>query len=746
MPKTTKLTNTSTPKPAKVTKAKASKKTPKIVVDDGSEKFVLEQNSEAKKGGATYVSKKYLRRLTPLNFYKLRVYEHAQRRVWNLKVPVPKEKTPWVEVEVRDGHKKNKHSVQVFSVVGDFPPMVCDCEDYWMTRSGACLHTSAVLRLIEEKPVAQSTTFKKLPESIEDVDGVVGHFNPVAWQYTNFGGSLLSEQEKRNPANSYMTHTHYAHASYLMVNPTDSIKDEFDDNLKRILETKPYHKGLLGPNLDLYPYQQEVFHKMLAAKRSICSMTMGSGKSLTTTACYGWILKHVDPKATMLVVGPKSLLSQWKREIDRSVGTWSPVKVTVLDKPKLLDKWCAGDASLGQVGIINYQMASRHVAKVSGRRYTAVVVDEVQFARNNETKLWEALKALQSDYMFTLSGTVVENKLADLYSVMQLIDPNALGPLWKFEADYHEINNITRTKILLGQTKNMDVLRTKLEQRLFTYTALKLPSMKYTTIRVTNDKMEQELTDAYLADAKLLIAQSLSKPLTIGQQAMLQAYLLKARQACCTSQLVNKQSNNSHRPKKLEQFRRVVEDVCVTRGKKLVVFSEWTEMINILRQETDDLGLTSVLYTGNQNVKARDSAVTKFQIDPNCKVFFASDAGGVGLDGLQFAASAVLHFELPWNPAKLDQRTGRVYRLGQLNPCECYYLVAKSCIEEGIETVLGTKRAIRAEVMQTGAKVATEADTITSRPTVSALKQAIDASSGHGVSQEEITIDTVVVE
>lgn len=1075
---TTTATTKSTLKKEKKPTAPRKKKEPVVPVDDGTIKFSLEQLEDTKKYGEGYMSKKPLTRLTPLSFYKLRTYEHAQRRVWHFRFPHPVG-TPWVNVEVTDGKKSATHTVQVFSTVGDFPAMSCSCEDYTESMSGACLHTSACLRLIEEQDVVVSTVFKDLPYNIEDISGVVTHYNPVSARVVTFGGRRLSAAEKVDKNFQFETNSYVAYNSGKVLRGSKVI-ETFDKDLANLILTKPYFKGLLGPAIDLYNYQQDVFHKMIAAKRSICSMTMGAGKAqpltskiltpsgwklmgnikvgdmvvgsdgkptmvtgvfpqgvkdvyrvtmtdnstteccddhlwqletptqryrgkgshsvralkdfknrlreasgnskwfipmvgpveyaletvqpidpyllgsllgdgcfgknsisfttadeqmiemlspllpptvsfkaadrygyritsaerknklldcvrelglggkrswekhipvqyklasvkerlallqglfdtdgnvsktsveysttswqlaqdvrevvmslggtakinsrtttysykgvkkqgrvsyrlyiclpagaqpfrlirklvaytekskyfphrafkaveligqkecqcisiaaedrlyvtddfivthntMTTIACYGWLLKHVTPDATMLIVGPKSLLTQWKREVERSVGTWAPVGVTVLDKPELIDRWFAGDKKLGQVGVIGYNMVSRHIEKMAARPYTAVVVDEVQFARNNETKLWSALDQLKSEYLFTLSGTVVENKLADLYSVMQIVDVRVLGPKWKFETDYHEINNITRTKIILGATKNMDLLREKLASRLFAYTKLKLPALTTTTHRVVNTTTEQELTDQYLHEAKKLLAQSLVKPLTFGQQAMLQAYLLKARQACSSSELITK-SKIPHTPKKLQVFKQIIEDVCVKRGKKIVVFSEWTQMIDILQKETTKFGLQSVLYTGAQTSKARDAAVVKFQTDPNCKVFFASDAGGVGLDGLQFAASAVLHFELPWNPAKLDQRTGRVYRLGQNNPCECYYIVAKNSIEEGIELLLSNKRAIRAEVMQTGSGSSTGSLTnAMGQPTVGALKLAV-AAANKGFGEED---------
>ena len=117
-------------------------------------------------------------------------------------------------------------------------------------------------------------------------------------------------------------------------------------------------------------------------------------------------------------------------------------------------------------------------------------------------------------------------------------------------------------------------------------------------------------------------------------------------------------------------------------------------MLDICKRDLNGL-VDYATYTGKETPKQRVAAVTKFQTDPDCKIFFSSDAGGVGLDGLQLASCNIVHLELPWNPSKLDQRTGRVYRLLQTKPVSCFYLVSDGGIETQIAGLLTSKREIR---------------------------------------------------
>jgi SNF2 family DNA or RNA helicase len=120
-------------------------------------------------------------------------------------------------------------------------------------------------------------------------------------------------------------------------------------------------------------------------------------------------------------------------------------------------------------------------------------------------------------------------------------------------------------------------------------------------------------------------------------------------------------------------------------------------MFELCKEITKDLH--SVLYTGQKSTKQRVEILKEFQENPDCKIFYASDAGGVGLDGLQLVSNRIAHMEQPWNPSKADQRTGRVYRTLQKNPVTCYYFVSNGDIEQRIKNVNEKKRGVRKDVL-----------------------------------------------
>jgi len=446
----------------------------------------------------------------------------------------------------------------------------------------------------------------------------------------------------------------------------------------------PVSDSILNEPLKLYDYQEDIFSSMLKAQKAICSMEMGSGKTLTSIACYGWIRKHLDnPRAKLLVICPKSLKLQWARELKRAIS---------------VDSLLVNDvASLGKVGefdahIVTYQFFSRHAEKFENQSYDMVVMDEIQFIRNSESKAWAAAKTIKAKFFFGLSGTVIENSLNDLYAIMDVIAPGHLGPAWKFKTQHQNLVSVTKKVLIFSGIKNTKELHEKLKGRVFGYNKLTLPEISHHYKAVPMSKEQVESHDAYYADAKKLLAKAMTQGLSFAERMILQSYLLKARQCCNTLELILKKDCPAS--PKVNAITQTIKKHG-KQGKKVVLFSQWTEFLAIIARNLEEEGIGFVFYTGKESEKQREQNLKEFTINPAVQVFLASDAGGVGLDGLQHAANVVIHTELPWNPARLDQRTGRVYRIGQTKPVEVIYYYAPESIEEHILQVLQGKRDIR---------------------------------------------------
>lgn len=614
---------------------------------------------------------------TALQFRKNEIANLASGRSYSITL-LPKANTPWISIEVIDG-KKKKNIVEVFDAGST--KCQCSCGDFIEDQSGSCVHIAAITN-VKSNPVLfygmdpnvktwcslYTQRVLLLPYNLSGYkNSKFNYLNLVSFKVECYGGNLP------NAIDSVAVKT----LRQIQATPVPSNIS----NPAMTEEAEPSSAGLLNI-VSLYDYQEKIFAKMVKARRAICSIVMGGGKTISTIACYAWMRKNEKPAAKLLVICPKSLRLQWSGEIERVLGLESIQVANPSDLSKPSD-----------IFITTYQYYTRHVDEFVKYSYDCVVADEIQFVKNADTKTWKAINKVKSDCFYGLSGTVIENRLDDLFSIMEIIDPGYLGPKWKFDDTYQHLMAISSGKILYRGVKNVVGLQNELRERVFSYNNLKLPPITYTTIDTVLTKSETASHDHYMEEAKKLIAKSLSGQVSMGERMLIQAFLLKARQSCNGEELLTKAVGNKA-SSKVQEFLKLVNDVCVKNNEKLVVFSEWTQMLDICKRDLNGI-VGHVTYTGKETPKQRAAAVSKFQTDADCMIFFSSDAGGVGLDGLQLVSCNIVHLELPWNPSKLDQRTGRVYRLMQKKPVTCHYLVSNGGIEKQIENLLISKREIR---------------------------------------------------
>lgn len=602
---------------------------------------------------------------------KRELAEKACRRKFTLSL-LPKVED-WIKVEVIDGRGKS-NIIEIFDTLGK--TRTCTCDEYFEQEGSWCVHLS-VLDGIENLDWSTDLFVKQwvLELSRARIKIPIHHKSfatgAIFWDSFEESQKLLGKSPQPTENWNAWKKFHKAKSTILATN-TGPL---------------PSSAGLLMNNINLYQYQEDIFQKMLINKRAICSMVMGSGKTLTTIACYAHLLKS-NPKLNMLVIAPKSLCLQWVNEIKRATNKNS----TFVRKPEQIKDI----PKFHGPAVATYQYVTRNIDEFKKHNYDVIVVDEIQFLKNGDTKVWKAINQLSSEYFYGLSGTVIENRMDDFYSIMEIIAPGVLGPQWKFNHTYQNVLAQTGTKVIYTGVKNLDLLKTKVSNRVFFYDNIVLPPISHNYIYVTCNPSEKASHDEWLEQAKILISKSMNTPLSQAEKIMVQAFLLKARQAANAKELLSK--NKEPIANKVREALKIIRGV-VGNGGKIVVFSQWIEYLNLVKRETDVFA-KSVSYTGAQDVKARDKAVKDFQNDSKIQIFFATDAGGVGLDGLQLVSNTVLHLELPWNPSKLDQRTGRVYRLQQTKPVNAYYLVSLNTIEISIENLLKSKRDIRTQTLQ----------------------------------------------
>jgi len=579
----------------------------------------------------------------------------------------------WMTIEVVDGkHKKN--IIEIFD--GLYSKKVCNCDQFFEEESGWCRHLAAFDGLEKQgwnEQYADVSAFKKaLSFARVQIPMSIRLYRKGALFWDPHQGSQVVIG--KIPA---ITENWKAYAAWNTKKVSLKIK-----------APKVFSSAGLLNNLTLFDYQEVIFQKMLNAKRSICSIVVGGGKTLLSIACYAH-LKTVKKDATMLVIAPKSLCIQWSSEIKRATG----LTALLIDKPDKFEKLKTEPGPF----IVTYQYATKYIDILKKIKFDMVIVDEIQFVKNGDTKTWKGISQIKSEYFYGLSGTVIENRLDDLYSIMQIVNPLAVGARWKFNLKYQNITSSTKTKIIYSGVKNLEKLKEQLKDYIFFYNSLKLPGITHTKIVVTMNEKQKALHEQNYEQAKILIAKSMSGSLTFGEKAALQGYLLKTRQAAQSEELVDKVPPTVIPPlsNKMKEFETLLKKICINDKEKIVVFSEWTRHLKIAKRVADSLGIKYVFFTGEESAKKRDENVTLFKTDPDIQIFFSSDAGGVGLDGLQVVANNVVHIELPWNPSKLDQRTGRVHRFLQTKPVNAFYIMCKESIEDKIDALLDEKRETR---------------------------------------------------
>ncbi|MBW2367457.1 MAG: DEAD/DEAH box helicase, partial [Deltaproteobacteria bacterium] len=299
--------------------------------------------------------------------------------------------------------------------------------------------------------------------------------------------------------------------------------------------------------------------------------------------------------------------------------------------------------------------------------------------KNFSTKTADAVKQIPRKHALVLTGTPLESKLEDVYSIVQFLDPGMLSPLWQFAADHFMLSRKKKDKIL--GYHNLDRLHDRLSSiviRRRKEEVLKdLPDEVVNNYYLELTDVQKKIHSGYIASLLPLLNK---KYLTPVDHRRIMELLLKARMVCNSTYLIDRKTYISPKLKELEG---ILEEMVLANGRKTVIFSEWTTMTFLIGRHLSEAGIQFVELSGKVPVKKRQALIDEFTHNPDCMVFLSTDAGGTGLN-LQ-AADCVINFELPWNPARLNQRAGRVNRIGQKSQCiNIINLITKDSIEEKI--------------------------------------------------------------
>ncbi len=473
---------------------------------------------------------------------------------------------------------------------------------------------------------------------------------------------------------------------------------------------------------ELRPYQKEGFDFLCHLTRhklgGILADDMGLGKTLQTLAWISWLQsQHPNNPKPALVICPASVLHNWRRESEK----FTPhLKVLVLESG-------AARHNLRQqipqhdLIVTNYALLRRDLEALQKFSFRAAVLDEAQFIKNPDAQVTQSVKQLVAEQRLALTGTPLENRLLDLWSIVDFVQPNFLGTQQQFTEKYEpKPNNAERgtrnaeSKIPSADSSEFRVPSSPLEEgseleariarrRLSAkLRPLLLRRLKKQVARDLPDRIEErrdcDLGEAqrklYLAELRRSREQVMQ---TVAEKGLgrstihVLAALTRLRQICCHPQLVGNDSPSG----KTETLFELLEPL-LAANQKVLVFSQFVQMLKLLEKECGQRGISTHILTGE--TKDRQAVVNAFQEEPKGSLFLLSlRAAGTGLN--LTTASYVVLYDPWWNPAVEAQAIDRSHRIGQTRTVNAYRLIAPGTVEEKIWDLQQRKAQTIADVL-----------------------------------------------
>jgi SNF2 family DNA or RNA helicase len=480
------------------------------------------------------------------------------------------------------------------------------------------------------------------------------------------------------------------------------IRPEVREKVERVFEQSMFRE--LGQtqkpdysliNAELFPYQKKGVEFVLFKKAAIIADEMGLGKTIQAAAA-AVLKKRIFGFSKTLVVCPATLKSQWKKEIEKFTNEKALV---VNGTPEERERQYLDDGYFFY--IVNYETILRDSLAINKAGLDFLILDEAQRVKNFETKTSSAIRRLQAKHTLVITGTPIENRLIDIFSIVGTLDPYFFGPLWEFSYQ-HCLFDPEKTNKINGyynlQTLNerlSDILlrrekRTVLDQ---------LPNVQQIDIPVGLSRKQAEYHASFAKGISQIIRK---KFLTAYDMQKLMLLLSNMRMVCDSTYLIDEKTNESPKLEELENILFEQLDIKNT-GRKIIIFSEWIKVHKLIGQMLRQNKIGFAELNGKVPVKLRGDLVKKFETSPECKIFLSTEAGGAGLN-LQ-VADTLINFELPWNPAKKNQRIGRIDRLGQKSSkLTIYNFITRNSIEQQIAAGLLVKQNLFEGVLDSGSQ------------------------------------------
>jgi len=415
---------------------------------------------------------------------------------------------------------------------------------------------------------------------------------------------------------------------------------------------------------------------------------MGLGKTLQTLAWLAWLKqRHSKNPKPSLVICPASVLHNWRREANRFAPQ---LKVLILESGAARHN-LRKQIPQHDLIVTNYALLRRDLEALQKFPFRAVILDEAQFIKNPGAQVTQSVKQLKSEHRLALTGTPLENRLLDLWSIVDFIQPNYLGNQEHFAETYEPRGENAQSAQGIARKRLSAKLRPLLLRRLKKHVAKDLPER-------IEQRRDCELGDdqrkLYLAELRRSREQVMK---TVAEKGLnkskihVLAALTRLRQICCHPKLVGSDTASGKTETLFELL-----DSLLAEGQKVLVFSQFVQMLELLEQECRPRQIPTHILTGQ--TKDRQQVVSAFQNDSNASIFLLSlRAAGTGLN--LTTASYVVLYDPWWNPAVEAQAIDRSHRIGQTQTVNAYRLISPGTVEEKIWELQQTKAQTIADVL-----------------------------------------------
>ncbi len=605
------------------------------------------------------------------------------------------------EYLVRNPEKNNEYKVVYRGANSEWN--YCSCMDFKTSRLGTCKHIEAVkkwfggkrgVHVHRELPPYTSVYLSYRDERCVKIR--IGSDNKEAYEqlakdYFDENHALKKSAYAR--IGSFLKQARQISDTFRCYKDAIDFIIDIREKAKREKIVKTYDDEKIDNLLkvNLYPYQKEGIRFAAKAGKAIIADEMGLGKTIQAIGTAE-LLRKEGLIGSVLVLCPTSLKYQWRSEIKK----FTDAEVFVIEGSHLKRKEAYN--RLEPYKIISYNSAANDIKILGSLQTDMLIMDEVQRLKNWNTQISRAARKIESDYSVILSGTPLENKLDELYSIVEFVDNFRLAPYYLFK-DKHIITD--ETGKVLGY-KNLNNIGKKLSDILIRRrkkdVKLQMPerSDKNLFIPMTNE--QKDMHQEWQNQVRLLVLKWRKMHfLSDKDRKRLLLFLSQMRMVCDSSYILDQKTRYDT---KVDECVNIISDIISEEGEKVVVFSQWERMTRLIAKELEKKEIGFEYLHGGVPSEKRKNLVDNFMNEPSSRVFLSTDAGSTGLN-LQSAAT-IINIDLPWNPAVLEQRIGRIYRLGQQNNIQVINLVTPYSIEEEMLGKLRFKTSMFEGVLDDG--------------------------------------------